>query len=175
MWLAAWMVTSASADCGDRITVAPLVTPFDLPLPYGGSVRFDRTLDCEGPGGPSVALTFDVGAVPLWVHHTGYFLTLRQQLGVHIEPPSRHPRLGGAYVAMRTGVSELLFDDPIVALIPGFVAGFRWESRTRFTFQLGAGGEVWMPLAEGFEMSPWPVVELRFGTVLRPRSPPPGP
>jgi hypothetical protein len=149
-----------AGDCGERLTVAPMLTPLWTPLPYGGNVRFDHTFSCPETRGASQALTVDVGAVPIWIGHTGWFPTLRQQVGLHLEPAARGRVPGGPYMAVRLGITELFFDGTYVVAVPGAVLGYRYEARSGFTAQFGAGLEFWLGEFEG---TGWPAIELRAG------------
>lgn len=160
-----WLVIGGAqaGDCGERLTVAPMMTPLSAPLPYGGNVRFDHTLRCPETRGTSLALTIDAGAVPIWIYHTGWFLTLRQQFGLQIEPAARGTVPGGPYIAVRTGLTELFLGEVSVAVLLGTALGYRYESRSGLVLQLGAGAEAWIPTEPKVDLAGWPVLELRAG------------
>ena len=158
------LVAALASDCGVRLTVAPLMTPQWLPqLPYGGSIRLDTTVYCPDQRGASAALTLDLGAVPLWVYHTGWFPTFRQQVGLQIEPAARGEVPGGPYITMRVGLSEILYDRVYLSVQPAVVFGYRYEASSGFTAQFGGGVEAWAP---AWIAPVWPVVELRAGMML---------
>lgn len=167
------VAAAAWADCGERLTFAPVVVPQGVPLPYGGSVRLDATVYCPEARGTSAAVVLDVGAVPIWAHHLGYFPMFRQQIGLQVEPAARGVIPGGPYVTARLGIAEILYNGTHVSVLPGIVFGYRHESRSGFTAQFGAGVEAWAP---PWFVPAWPVVELRAGMVLgRPDNAPPAP
>jgi hypothetical protein len=160
---------AAARDCAHRLTVAPVAmvaTWTDLPLPTGGSVRFDAVILCPEPGSDAavtpgtVGLHLDLAYAPFWMHHTGWFDSARQQVGIQLEPWAlTQSAARGVYASGRLGVAEWFVAPSEVAVVPSGVVGYRLEPGRRVTLQVGGGMGV--QDRQGF-----PILELRGGVML---------
>ena len=166
MLLQALASLAAAADCGQRVTVAPMMLHPTPIVPMGASIRLDATLQCPERRGPSVAISFDLAVGTAWVHRFGTYPSFRQLIAFSIEPAARGTVPGGPYVSPRLGVielfgvSEIEGRDTLVSVLPGITFGYRYEARSGFTLLAGAGVEGWIP---EWTFPLFPVVELRVG------------
>jgi hypothetical protein len=160
---------ATAQDCAHRLTVAPVAMVggwTDLPVPTGVSVRFDGVLGCPEPDSEvaltpgTVGLHLDLAYAPFWVHHTGWFDSARQQVGLQLEPWAlTRGAARGVYVNGRLGVAEWFLAPAVVAIVPSGVLGYRFEPGRRVTLQVGGG--VGLQDRVGF-----PILELRGGVML---------
>jgi hypothetical protein len=172
MWLALVLSDVAAArDCAHRLTLAPMAVQglpawTAPPVPFGASLRLDGVVICPAPDSEAaitpgtVALHVDLAYAPVWVYHAGSYPSLRQQVGLHVEPWAlTSGRLQGAYFGVRLAVAQWFLRPTWHRALPSAVVGYRVESG-RGTLQIGAG------IVSRGEEGLFPILELRGGVLL---------